>query len=124
MDLKVTAYLHGIDESNISNINLIFLLDAKTIGTVEFRCDNCAIAVYGDNRQQKLDIMNQKALYQIFGRFINGLNEYGEVEFNGVNFLPRVLQYIKSFKLDYNFLKLSEISETLFPKNNLNISRR
>lgn len=125
MDLKLTAYIHGMDSNNISNINLIFLLNAKTIGTVEFRSDNCSIAVYGDNKQQKLEMMNEKALCHIFGRYINSrLNEFGEIEFSGNNFLPKVLQYIKNSKIEYNFLKLSEISETLFPKNDLNISNR
>lgn len=120
MDIKVTAYMHGVDENNISNINLIFLSDAKTIGTVEFRINDCSIAVYGDNKQQKFDIMNQVGLYQIFGRYLNNkLNEYGELEFNGINFLPRVLQFIKTSKIEYTFLKLSEISETLFPKDNI-----
>ena len=56
MNLKITSYIHGIDKNTVASINLIFLLDAKTIGTMEFKNDNCAITVY-DNKEESLNLM-------------------------------------------------------------------
>lgn len=117
MNLKITSYIHGVDKNTISSINLIFLLDAKTIGTVEFKNDSCAITVY-DNKEQTLNIMISNALYEIFGCYPDfKLNPYGEVEFKCSGYLPRVINFIKNKNLEYNFVNLKPFNNNFEPQN-------
>lgn len=114
--LKITAYIHGKNLDNILFVNLIFLLDAKTIGIVEIKNNSCMINVF-DNQ---FEIINN-ILYQIFGTYLNiKSNEY---EING-NFIPRVMNYINNKNVEYNFVQLGYKNTDLQNKNYTKIMRR